>query len=115
MALKMRPAMQDNVGVPVKELEAKEAIAQKAPETEEPKIETPAKPEPKAARAYFTAVAKTPVNLRREPKLDGRIVCVLYPGNPIEVTNFDQDWYKLTHLGQECYVRKEYIDAKANK
>ena len=122
MSLKMRPATQENVGVPNSELEAREAAAQaevktaeavaEAPKTEEPKVETVAKPE---IPTTYPAVAKTPVNLRREPKLDSPVLSVLFPGIEVEVSYFNSEWYKLTFHGTECYVRKEYMIIKTNK
>lgn len=114
MSFKMRDAIQENVGVSVKELEAREAAATETPKVETV-VETKPAETPKKEEVYRPAVAKTPVNLRREPKLDAAVVCVLYPGNVVEVSYYDEHWYKLIHCGQECYVRREYILIKADE
>lgn len=115
MSIKMRPATQDNVGVSVRELEAREAAAAEAiaatPKEEEPKVETVVETKPVEVPKKvetITVVAKTPVNLRREPRLDGHIVRVLYPGNPIEVEDFNELWYKTMLCSEVCYVMKEF-------
>lgn len=106
MTFKMRPAVAENVGVPVKELEAREAAEVVAEPKGEEKVEV--KKEPEQPKIY-QAVAKTPVCIRREPKLDGAVIAVLYPGNTVNIEYYDSLWYKLTYTGETAYVRKEYM------
>jgi len=108
MTFKMRPAVAENVGVPVSELEAREAAEEKV--VAEPKVEekVEVKKEPEQPKTY-QAVAKTPVCIRREPKLDGAVIAVLYPGNTVSIEYYDSLWCKLTYTGETAYVRKEYM------
>ena len=112
MAFKMRPAIQENVGMPVTELDDEatkmldESSKKVEPVTEKP---APAKIDKK------TASAATSVNLRRDPSLTAPIVCVLYPGENVKVQYYDAEWYKLNYKGVDCYVRKEYMNVKGSK
>lgn len=101
---KFRPATQANVGVSVKDLEEKESKYSK-PDPEPVKEEKPS-PITKTAEANLT------VNIREQPSHTANIVKVLFPGEKIQVTDHNKDWYKVVNLGKDCYVRKEFIAVK---
>ncbi len=101
---KFRPATQANVGAPVKDLEEKEPKYNR-PDPEPVKEEIP-------SPITMTAEANLAVNIRELPTPSASIVKVLFPGEKIQVTEYNNDWYKVVNLGKDCYVRKEFVAVK---
>lgn len=101
---KFRPATQANVGAPVKDLEEKEPKYSK-PDPEPVKEATP-------SPITMNAEANLAVNIRELPTHTANIVKVLFPGEKIQVTEYNKDWYKVVNLKKDCYVRKEFIAVK---
>lgn len=108
MAIKFRPAIQANVGVPVTELDEKDSkVLEESLKNPEPVK----RPEPKEV-AIQAAEAKMAVNLRYEPDVNASIFKVLFPGTTVLVMDHDDEWFKLNYKGELVYVRKEYMTVK---
>ena len=114
--MKIRNAIEANVGKSVAELEKAEAALETTKDISEPK-QAPApkevrdKEKLKEAKASKTAESFISVNLRLTPDPEGDILCVLYPGIKVDVHDVDYapGWYGLTYQGRSCFVMKDYI------
>lgn len=101
---KYRPATQANVGAPVED-DIKREPKYSQPDPEPVKEE---KPSP----ITITAKANIAVNIRELPTPSASVVKVLFPGENVQVTEYNKDWYKVVNLKKDCYVRKEFIAVK---
>ncbi|MBQ8814222.1 MAG: SGNH/GDSL hydrolase family protein [Lachnospiraceae bacterium] len=66
----------------------------------------------------FTPVEETVyatdfVNVRDDYSLDANIVTVLGPDNAVTRIGYHEEWSKIIHNGQECYVASAYLTTEA--
>ena len=55
------------------------------------------------------------VNVRKSPSLDGEVIQVVNARTLVKVLEYGQEWSKVYHQEQVCYIASEYLREKSDK